>query len=80
MALILVGFASQFLAGWVAARLAATTRPTHGGLAALLAYTIVAVIALASPDEPSLFALASGAVIALVMGTAAGVLVEARSR
>lgn len=77
--LIVVGFGAQFLAGWVAAHLAGVAHGTNGGLGALLSYTIVAVIALASPEEPSLFTLGSGAVIALVIGTAAGVLTALRS-
>jgi hypothetical protein len=79
MVLITVGFGAQFLSGFVAARLARSSHGLNGGLAALLAYLAVAMIALASPDEPSLFTLGSGAVIALVLGTAAGVLAEARS-
>lgn len=78
--LIAVGFGAQFLAGWLSARLAGFAHGTNGGLGALLSYGIVAAIALASPDEPSLFAIGSGAVIALVLGTAAGVLAAARAR
>lgn len=79
MVLISVGFAAQFLAGWVAAQIATSSGGINGGLAALLAYAIVAIIALASPDQPRLFTLGSGAIIALVLGTAAGVLAEARA-
>lgn len=78
--LITLGFAAQFVAGLVAAHLAGSARALTGGLAGLVAHLIVAIVALASPAPPSLVALASGAVVALVLGTSAGVLVEARGR
>lgn len=80
MVLITIGFGAQFGAGAAAAILAGgSSGGLDGGLAALVSFGAVAAISLASADEPSLFALGSGAVIALVLGTAAGVLVESRS-
>ena len=76
--LILVGLAAQFVAGYAAARIAATDHALHGGLAALVLYTAVAFISLAAAQDPAIATLASGAAIALVMGTAAGVLARAR--
>lgn len=78
MLLICVGFAAQFGAGWVGARIAGRSEGLHGGLTALALHTIISFIALASRQDPSLFTVASGAVIALTLGTAAGVLVQAR--
>ena len=79
MILITIGFGAQFGAGAAAAVLAGDSHPLTGGLAALVSFSAVAAISLASSEEPSALALASGAVIALVLGTAAGVLVAARS-
>ena len=62
----------------MAARVAGRAEGLHGGLAALLLYAVVAVIALAAGEEPSLFTLATGAVVALVLGTSAGILAQAR--
>lgn len=78
--LILLGFVGQFLAGHVAARIAPRSRALNGGLAAIALYFVVAVISIAAGEDPGIVALAFGAMVALVMGTAAAVLVEARSR
>lgn len=78
--LILLGFVGQFLAGHVAARIAPRSRALNGGLAAIALYFVVAVISIAAGEDPGIVALTFGAMVALVMGTAAGVLVEARSR
>lgn len=76
--LILVGLAAQFVAGYVSARVASADHGLHGGLAALTLYAAVAVISLAAAQDPPLPTLVAGAVIALTMGTAAGVLARAR--
>ena len=79
MVLIAVGLAAQFAAGWSAARIARFGNALHGGLAALAMHAAVSLIALASTPDLSLLALGSGSVIALVIGTAAGILAQARS-
>ena len=45
--LILVGFLGQIGAGFVGGLLASRDHPIHGGLAALMAYLVTAIIALA---------------------------------
>jgi hypothetical protein len=78
--LILLGFGAQFLAGWVAARFAGRIHPLHGALAALGAFTAVSAISLAAGADPGVASLGFGAVVAAVLGTAGGVLVQARER
>lgn len=78
-ALILVGLVAQFVAGYAAARIASADHGLHGGLAALTLYAAVAIISLAAAQEPSTATLLAGAVIALTMGTVAGVLARART-
>lgn len=78
--LILLGFVAQFLAGHVAARVAGRSRPLNGGLAALVLYFVIATASIAAGEDPAIATLVFGAVIALTMGTAAGVLVEGGHR
>jgi hypothetical protein len=77
--LITIGFGAQFLAGAAAAILSGGSGALDGGFAALVSFAAVAAISLASADEPSFLAIVSGSVIALVLGTAGGVLAESRS-
>jgi len=74
IALILVGLAAQFVAGYTAARLGRHDHELQGGLAALLLFSVIAAIALAAASNPSLATLTVGATIALVMGTLGGLL------
>lgn len=74
--LILLGFGAQFLAGYVAARIAAMARPLNGALAAVALYLVMGFTSIAAGEDPGVIALAFGAMVALVLGTAAGVLVE----
>ena len=78
--LILLGFGAQFLAGWVSARFAGRVHPLHGALAALAAFTVVSALSLATGADPGVGSLAFGAAVALVLGSAGGVLVQARER
>jgi hypothetical protein len=74
--LILLAFGAQFLAGHVAARMATRARTLNGGLAGLALYLVIGFTSIATGEDPGVAALAFGAMIALVMGTAAGVLAE----
>lgn len=74
--LILLAFGAQFLAGHVGARVATSARPINGGLAGLALYFVIGFTSIAAGEDPGVAALAFGAMVALVMGTAAGVLVE----
>ncbi|MEX0826679.1 MAG: hypothetical protein WD184_08040 [Acidimicrobiia bacterium] len=74
--LILLAFGAQFLAGHVAGRVATRARPLNGGLAGLILYFVVGVTSIAAGEDPGVAALAFGALVALLMGTAAAVLVE----
>lgn len=78
--LILVGFVGQMVAGYVAGRFAGTDQAGHGGLAALLAYLVTAAIAIATGQEPPITTLVFSGVVALVLGSAGGVLAAARQR
>jgi hypothetical protein len=78
--LILLGFGAQFLAGYVAARVGTRARPLNGGLAALALYFVIAATSIAAGEDPAIAALVFGALIAVTMGTAAGVLVEGGHR
>jgi hypothetical protein len=77
-ALLLIGFAAQVGAGVVAARIAGRRGGTHGGLAGLGLFAVVSSISIAAGTDPGIATLAFGAVVAAVLGTAGGVLVEAR--
>lgn len=76
--LILVGVVAQFAAGYAAARIGQRDHELHGGLAALLLFSVVAAISLAAARDPSLVTLAAGGLIALMMGTLGGVLAHNR--
>jgi hypothetical protein len=78
--LILLGFAAQFVAGWVAARFAGRIHPVHGALAALGAFAAVSAASLAAGADPGPGSLVFGVSVAALLGTAGGVLVEARER
>lgn len=78
--LILIGFGAQFLAGFAGARLSPTDPALNGGLAALLLYVVAAGIAIAAGRDPGVPTLAFSAAVALVMGSAGGVLAAARRR
>ena len=78
--LVALGFAGQFLAGYVAARVAGAGRLLSGGLSALVLYAVVGTISIADGDDPGPATLAFGAAVALLLGTAAGVLAQNRYR
>jgi hypothetical protein len=78
--LILVGFAGQMIGGYVAGRFAGTEQAAHGGLAALLSYLVTAAIAIATGQEPPITTLVFSGVVALVLGSAGGVLAAAHQR
>lgn len=76
--LVAIGFVAQFLAGYVAARVASAGRPLTGGLTAVALYAAVGVISISAGDQPGALTLAVGAAVALLLGTSAGVLAESR--
>jgi hypothetical protein len=78
--LILLGFGAQFLAGWVSARFAGRGYPLHGAMAALGAFAVVSTVSLTTGAGLGIGSLAFGAVVAVVLGSAGGVLVQARER
>ena len=73
-----MGFAAQFLAGYVGARLAKGSAPMNGGLASLLLYGVVAGLAVASDTGPAIPTLVFSGAVALILGSSAGILSEAR--
>ena len=78
--LVTLGFVAQFVAGYLAARLATTARPVNGGLAAIALYAVVAMISMTAGGDPEPATLAFGSAVALLLGTLAGVLAESRHR
>jgi hypothetical protein len=80
--LLLVGFASQLAAGYVAARFSGADHAPalHGGMAALILYAEIGGISIAAGSDPSTGTLAFGAFVALVLGTSGGVLAAALSQ
>ena len=85
--LILAGFLGQLVAGYVGGRYAGPAAhateglpAAHGGLAALLAYLVTAAISIAAGQEPPITTLLFSGVVALVLGSAGGVLAAARLR
>ena len=85
--LILAGFVGQLVAGYVGGRFAGPAAhateggpAAHGGLAALLAYLVTAAISIATGQDPPVTTLVFSGVVALVLGSAGGVLAAARLR
>ncbi len=78
--LVLIGFSAQVGAGVVAARVALEHAAAHGGLAGLGLFAVVSIISIALGRDPGVGTLAFGVVVAAVLGTAGGVLVEALRR
>ena len=78
-ALLLIGFIAQVVAGFVAGRFAGFDHGpgTHGGVAAIALYAVIASISIAGGGDPGVGTLTFGAVVALILGTAGGVLAAA---
>ena len=74
---VLVGFAGQFLAGFVAGHIARRNYALHGALAADGGFLALSFMALASEVDPDLSSLIFSVVVALVLGAAGGVLAGA---
>ena len=72
--LLVVAFAAQMVAGFVAALLSPGAEALHGGLAALVLSMVVSVIAVATGNDPGIATLVISAVVAVILGTAGGVL------
>jgi hypothetical protein len=77
--LILIVFAGQVAAGYIAARFAGRGHPLNGSLAALALFAVTASISIASGADPGAAALVINGIVAIVLGTAGGVLVQARN-
>lgn len=76
--LILVGFVAQFMAGYTAARVAGYQEALHGSLGALGLFAVVAGFSIVTGNEPGVGTLLFSAIVASVLGTAAGVLATMR--
>ena len=73
--LVLLQFVVQFGVGIAAGRLAKHRAPNlHGGVAALVFFFLIAAFSLAAGNDANPLALALGGAIALLIGTAGGVL------
>ena len=79
--LMTVAFFAQVLAGFVAARFGGRHRSPalHGALAAPGLFGVIAAVSIAAGSEPSVATLAFGAIVAVVLGMAGGVLAAAIS-
>lgn len=80
MVLITVVFVGQMVSGYVAARVAGRDHPLNGSLAALSLFAATTAISLAAGSEPGSGTLVFNGVVAAVLGTAGGVLVQAREQ
>lgn len=78
--LILVGFTAQLGSGYVAGRFAGRAAGLHGGLAGLSLFLVVAALSIAAGGDPTFVTLGIGGAVALLLGSAGGVLAEARHR
>lgn len=79
IALIFLQFLGLVLAGFVAGRLARRDRALHGGYAGLSLFAVATALTLAtSPGSASPFVIGFTGVLALVLGTAGGVLAGVR--
>ena len=73
--LVLLQFVVQFGVGIAAGRMARHRSPNlHGGVAALAFFFLIAAFSLAAGNDANPLALALGGAIALLIGTAGGVL------
>lgn len=77
IAFILLQFSGQLIAGFLAGRVAGAPEILHGSLAALLAFTVAAAVALAGGSDLGLFSTLFGAIVSMVIGAAGGVLAAA---
>ncbi len=77
-ALIFVQYLALFIAGYVAGRLSHQSSVVDGGLAALTVYVVTATIGVAGGGDPGAGALLLFGIIAAVLGSAGGVLADAR--
>lgn len=73
-AFILIQLFGQFAAGVFGGRFGGSPEAWHGALAALLLYSVTAVISLAGGAEAGPFVLGASGLVALVIGSAGGVL------
>ncbi len=73
-AFIFVQFLGQLAAGAVGGRLAGAAPAYHGSYAALALYAVSMAVTLAAGRDPGAGAILLGAVVALVIGAAGGVL------
>ncbi|MCB2223639.1 MAG: hypothetical protein KQH83_05630 [Actinobacteria bacterium] len=78
--LILAQFVGQSVAGFTAGRFVRADHAVHGGLAAEAAFAVTGGVAIAVGRDPALATLAFSAVVALVLGSAGGVLAAAWAR
>ncbi|MFQ5515970.1 MAG: hypothetical protein ACE5E8_00190 [Acidimicrobiia bacterium] len=71
---IFIQLGGQLVAGYVGGRFGHPLEAFHGSQAALMLYLVASSFALAAGSDPSVFSLVFGAVVALVLGAAGGVL------
>ncbi len=74
VALLLLIYAAQLLAGYVAGRYAVANGALHGGLAALALFFLTALFAVAAGTEPTLVTIVFSLFVAAVIGSAGGAL------
>lgn len=77
--LVFLQFLAQFGAGYLAGRFAGRDGIAHGSLAAIAIYLVGSTLTLAAaPDEVGIPTLILFAIVALVVGSAGGLLADAR--
>ena len=76
--LLVVVYASQLLAGFVAGRFAMKDGALHGGLAGLGLFAVAAALAVAGGTDPAIATMFFSLVIASVIGSAGGLLADWR--
>jgi len=73
---VLVGFAAQVLAGALASRVAGERGALHGAAAGLMLFGVLSSLSYVAGRDLSVGTVAFGIVVATILGTAGGVLVD----
>ena len=73
-AFVFVQFLGQVAAGYVAGRFASPAEAFHGSQAGLFLYAVTAALTLATGGDPGVATILFSAIVAMVLGSAGGVL------
>jgi putative membrane protein (TIGR04086 family) len=76
--LLVLGYLSYLLAGYLAGRFAGRNGALHGGFAGLGLFVVTAMLAIAAGTDPALLTVTFSLLVAAVIGSAGGALADWR--